>query len=323
MVFAVFVPFMLIGLIANLTERSPQYRWVTTALLALSNAFVLVSSLLVLLLQFAYQYAELPAEVLPFEPQWGLTAAILAITGFLSFLPLWPGLRKKLARLLNIDAESAVHTTGLVFAVYLVGLTLAQFPLLGGLTGLEALEVSMGSADLWMQALAMLLLGLIAVGLGLRRDGKQTAERLGLRWPSWQAWPTIVGLLVLLEGLDYAVSLGWNRLDPAGYELVGRISQKLFSDFFSLGGALALGLAAGLSEETLFRGALQPRFGVPLTSLLFAVSHIQYGFSPALLVILVISVVLGWLRKRWGLVACIVLHALYNIANVLLASYWP
>lgn len=323
MVFVVFVPFMLIALVANLTERSPQYRWVTTALLALCNALMLASSLLVMLMQVANQYTELPTEVLPFEPQWGKTAAILAMTGLLSFLPLWPALRRKLAGVMNIDAESAVHMTGLVFAVYLVGLTLAQFPLLGGLAGLDALDVSMSSADLWMQALAMLLLGLIAVGLGLRRDAKHAAERLGLHWPPWQAWPAILGLLVLLEGLDYAVSLGWSAWDPAGYETVGRISQKLFSDFFSLGGALALGLAAGLSEETLFRGAIQPRFGVPMTSLLFAISHIQYGFSPALLVILVISVVLGWLRKRWGLIACIVLHALYNIANVLLASYWP
>jgi membrane protease YdiL (CAAX protease family) len=323
MVFAVFVPFMLIALVVNLTERSPQYRWITTALLALSNSLVLLSAVPVLLMRFAYQSAEPPAEILPYEPDWGLTALSLAITGVLSFLPLWPRLRRWLSLRLNIDAQSSVHTMALVFAVYLVGLTLAQFPLLGGMEGLDALDVSMGSADLWIQALAMLLLSLIAVGLGLRRDGQETAERLGLRWPAWQAWPVVLGLVVLLEGLDYGVSLGWSTLDPAGYELVGRVSQELFGGFFSLGGALALGLAAGLSEETLYRGALQPRFGVLLTSILFASSHIQYGFSPALLVILVISVALGWLRKRWGLVACIALHALYNMANVLLASYWP
>ena len=32
---------------------------------------------------------------------------------------------------------------------------------------------------------------------------------------------------------------------------------------------------------------------------------------------------IGWLRKRSGLVACIVLHAAYNVVNLMLASLWP
>jgi membrane protease YdiL (CAAX protease family) len=88
-------------------------------------------------------------------------------------------------------------------------------------------------------------------------------------------------------------------------------------------GALAVGIAAGVSEETLFRGALQPRFGILVTSLLFAITHVQYAFTPATLVILVIGISLGWVRRRWGLPAAIVLHALYNMVNILLSSLWP
>jgi len=323
MVFGMLVPFMLVALVANLTERNRQYRWITQALLVLSNLLVLFSVLLVLLMKLAYGLSEVPLEMLPVEPRWGTAAAILALTGLLGFVPLVPGVRRLLAHGLDIDPDSTVHTTALVFAVYMVGLTLMQIPFIGGLEGLEKLEVSLGSLDLWLQALALLLMGLIGVGLGLRRGVKETAARLGLRWPSWRTWLGVIGLVILLQALDFGVAAGWHALDPASYERIGRISERLFGSFMSPWGALAVGIAAGLSEETLFRGALQPRFGIVLTSLLFAVSHVQYGFSPATLIIFVIGLILGWLRKRSGLVACIALHALYNIVNLLMASLWP
>ena len=56
---------------------------------------------------------------------------------------------------------------------------------------------------------------------------------------------------------------------------------------------LVLAAAAGLSEELLFRGALQPIFGIVPTSLIFAVSHVQYGLSPATLTVFLLSVILG------------------------------
>jgi len=323
MAFGMLVPFMLVALVANLTERNRQYRWITQALLVLGNLLVLFSALLVLLMKLAYGLSEAPLEMLPVEPRWGTAAAILALTGLLGFVPLVPGVRRLLARRLDIDPDSTVHTTALVFAVYMVGLTLMQIPFIGGLEGLEKLEVSLGSLDLWLQALALLLMGLIGVGLGLRRGVKETAARLGLRWPSWRTWLSVIGLVILLQALDFGVAAGWSALDPASYERIGRISERLFGGFMSPWGALAVGIAAGVSEETLFRGALQPRFGIVLTSLLFAVSHVQYGFSPATLIIFVIGLILGWLRKRSGLMACIALHALYNIVNLLMASLWP
>lgn len=322
MTFLVFVPFMLIALIANLSERNHQYRWVTYALLILSNLGVLLAALLMLLIKLAFDISEVPTG-LPFEPDWVMMAAILAITGLLGFVVLIRGLRCFLARWLDTDPDSSLHTTALVFAVYLVGLTLAQLPLVGGMEGLEKLEVSLGQSELWWQALAFLLMALIGVGLWLRRNVKETAVRLGLRWPSWRAWLGVAGLVLLLEGLDYGVAASWQALDPASYERIGRISEQLFGGLLTPWGALAVGLTAGVGEEMLFRGAVQPRFGVVLTSLLFAVTHVQYGCSPATLEILVIGLVLGWLRNRSGLVACMVVHAAYNSLNLLLASWWP
>ncbi|MBK6432580.1 MAG: CPBP family intramembrane metalloprotease [Anaerolineae bacterium] len=58
----------------------------------------------------------------------------------------------------------------------------------------------------------------------------------------------------------------------------------------------------------IFRGALQPRFGLILTSFLFAVIHVQYGLSPAVVQVFVLGLVLGIIRQRGNLtmsIACI------------------
>ena len=69
----------------------------------------------------------------------------------------------------------------------------------------------------------------------------------------------------------------------------------------------------------LFRGALQPIFGIVPTSLIFAVSHVQYGLSPATLTVFLLSVVLGIIRKRSNTTVAILVHAGYNFVLGLLS----
>jgi membrane protease YdiL (CAAX protease family) len=90
---------------------------------------------------------------------------------------------------------------------------------------------------------------------------------------------------------------------------VGDITTNLFNDLVSPLAALAVSLSAGVGEELLFRGALQPRFGLVLTSLLFAVGHAHYGLSPATVEVFVIGLVLGLVRRRINTTTCIVIHA--------------
>ncbi|MCA1738682.1 MAG: CPBP family intramembrane metalloprotease, partial [Actinobacteria bacterium] len=85
--------------------------------------------------------------------------------------------------------------------------------------------------------------------------------------------------------------------------------------------ALLIGIGAGLGEETLFRGALQPRLGITLTSLLWAGIHVQYGPSVLLLDIFVLSVALGFLRRRINTTATFLTHAGYNFLSVMLAYF--
>jgi membrane protease YdiL (CAAX protease family) len=107
-------------------------------------------------------------------------------------------------------------------------------------------------------------------------------------------------------------------VDPAGYDLLGQITESLFGNLVSVGGALLLGLSAGISEELLFRGAIQPRLGLLLATVLFAVGHLHFGLTLATLQIFVIGLVLGLVRNWTNTTVCILIHAGYNTVETLL-----
>ena len=95
--------------------------------------------------------------------------------------------------------------------------------------------------------------------------------------------------------------------------------QLLGSLFQSPLGILTLGLAAAIGEEPLFRGAMQPRFGVVLTALLFAVVHSNYGLSVSTVLVFVLGLVLAWLRIRHNTTTSMIAHATYNMTIGLMA----
>jgi membrane protease YdiL (CAAX protease family) len=115
--------------------------------------------------------------------------------------------------------------------------------------------------------------------------------------------------------MDYVVSAVWQWLWPLNYQMVTESNERLFAPFGSLVGALLLGLSAGIGEETLFRGALQPRLRIPLTALVFTLGHVQYTLSPALAQIFLIGLLLGWVREKTNTTTCVVAHAGYNFIS--------
>jgi membrane protease YdiL (CAAX protease family) len=81
-----------------------------------------------------------------------------------------------------------------------------------------------------------------------------------------------------------------------------------------------IGLTAGIGEELLFRGVLQPRYGIVLSSLLFTALHSQYGLSFVLAGLFGLSIVLGLVAKHFGTTHAIVAHAIYNMVAVAASS---
>ena len=81
------------------------------------------------------------------------------------------------------------------------------------------------------------------------------------------------------------------------------------------GQTLLLGLSAGIGEEITLRGALQPKLGIALTSLLFASLHVQYSWF-GMLALLFFGLLLGVIRRRTSTTVAIAVHALYDVLAV-------
>lgn len=319
------LPFILGAWLANYGERERRVRFLVLIMLGLINVFLLAIGLL---MAVAGQLQPEAAMGLPPDfPQidFGSVGLALLVTGLAACLPLIPFVRRLLARLIPIEADSLVHTTALVYAVYLVGNTLAAWPVINALAENEqfAQEVfsQFGPRDAWVTGLLFALMAVAGVGLFVRRNWREVVERLkvgglGLRELGWSA----VALVVLLA-IEVGISQAWQVLDPAGFERVGGLTEQFISPFLSPIGALTVGLSAGIGEELLFRGALQPRFGILFTTLLFTFAHAQYSLSPALLGIFVVGYGLGLIRNRINTTAAILVHAGFNFLQVIAMTY--
>ncbi|MEO0565779.1 MAG: CPBP family intramembrane glutamic endopeptidase, partial [Chloroflexota bacterium] len=90
------------------------------------------------------------------------------------------------------------------------------------------------------------------------------------------------------------------------------LSQSLWIAFLAAA-------SAAIGEEILFRGALQPIFGLIPTTLLFALLHSQYAFTPGSLAIVLVGGVFGWLKNRQRTTAAIIAHFTYNFVLLMFA----
>jgi membrane protease YdiL (CAAX protease family) len=308
---------------ANLGETRSAWRMLTYACLALLN----VGGLLLGLLTFAVPLLADLTQVPLSSSLQGFSFAAIGLaemaTSAVGIVCLLTPFRRLLARYFHIDPNSPVHTTALVFLLHLSATSLGT--LLGAGQWLTT-SLKLITVDTWAvvsgQAV-FLLLALTGTGLGLRRSARQTLQRLGLGGLSARflgiAALTVLAFLVM----DYVTSIVWYRFWPSSYQSIMDSSQQLFAGFVNPLGALTLALAAGIGEETLFRGALQPVFRVPLTALVFTLGHVQYGLSLATAEILVIGLALGWLRNRTNTTTCIVAHAAYNFLDLLIMPIFP
>lgn len=314
-------PFILGAWLANYAERRIVARSLMLVMLGSINLLLLAMGLLVVA-------AGSPAATMaPGIPQFDITRVGLAmlITGGLAFIPMIPPVRRLLARVISIDPDSLVHTTALVYAVYLVGSTLVSWPIVNALAKDEALAQEVfgrvGPADAWLTGLVFAAMAVVGVGLFVRRDWHEVAARLKLGGLSSRGVVWAAGALVLLLAIEVGISQAWQVLDPVSYERVGGLTDAFISSFLSPLGALTVGLSAGIGEELLFRGALQPRFGLLLTTLLFTLAHAQYSLSPALIGIFIVGYSLGVIRNRINTTAAILVHAGFNFLQVIAATY--
>ncbi len=346
-----FIPFFLILILANLADKrrlSGEERSSLAGLTYLLHivVFGLVTGAGAALQAFGLLFRlndQMRTEMLNAVRESGLASpgAIEAQLGSLEpiGIALWapaliapilllPPLRRLLAKLIPIDPRSSVHAVAISYIMLIViNLT---FTLAVGLETLadisEESPTSTGTLifSLWVQQLTFAVWALVGVGWLTRRKWLPSLERLGIVYPrpveiaiGIGAAIVLVPVILALENLAAQYGMGID-------EDVQRLSEALLGPLAgSFLGILTLGLAAGIGEETLFRGALQPRFGLLFTSILFAVVHSQYGISFSTLAVFVVGMILGLLRQRFNTTTCAITHAAYNIILGAYAFYGP
>jgi membrane protease YdiL (CAAX protease family) len=231
--------------------------------------------------------------------------------------------REALARVTPLDPDSAIDMTGLCMVLgllgFFVGTSLAPMA-----DEPPELIPSVGIVELVVQAAFFVAIAYIAVGLPYWRDLRAATERLDIVVPDLRT----IGIAIAATFACFVVAaiagLASQQFDPGLSESLDEVVDQMTAQVQNPIGAVVLGASAGIGEEAIFRGALLPRYGIIIPSLLFMMLHgPQYGFNLALLGLFGVSIILGLVRMHVNTTAAMITHALFNAVQVLALSSMP
>lgn len=254
----------------------------------------------------------------------GTTGGWLALGLGLGFaLPLVRPFRVALARVTPLDPASPIDFSGLAVLLAMVAYliyTLLVLPPADANSNDTVITSGATITSLVINVAAFVLLAYVAVGYRISRNGQEATERLGLRWPGVQQ--VGIGLAAVIPA--FVFSLGASVLTQIFQpEYVDRLQEtvtEMTTGVQNPAGALLLGISTGVGEEVLFRGAIQPRYGIVVASLFWSLLHVQYELTWVIAGIFAMGVMLGLIRKHVGTTAAIITHAVYNAIIVLIQS---
>ena len=337
------IPFMLLVVLAYRSDSPP--RW--TQALTLAYWILLTTGIGFLAMMLTVAVIALPSlgDITNLDPAQAraanvdfslnqgvrMLAAFVALfaAGAMSLLCFLPAVRRKFAQLIDIDPRSFVHATALatVFAIMLMSI----IPLLavGGPPAMPLLQLQMKGADApdadeqlrtTFYSFVWAVPGtFLAVGYPLRRKLREAQQRLALVRPTVRQLLLSVVMIGALLGvmplMGYGIEFLWKAL---GWPITDEESIKqLFGFTTGLVGATVAAVVAGLGEELVFRGVLQPRLGIFLPALMFTAVHaLQYNFD-ALLQVFFLGVVFGLIRKRTNTTTSAIIHGGYDFVLLL------
>ncbi|MCB0125255.1 MAG: CPBP family intramembrane metalloprotease [Caldilineaceae bacterium] len=322
-----FAPLFLIVGLANLAEGAREHEKPFQGLAIAGYLLLSLLYLAAILIGLSLE-TVLAALDTTFQPDsLSLLTAGLWIPGLVGILLLLPPVRRLLSYVTNIDPGSPVHAVALSLTMLvLVNLFVTLGIGLGNLAESLAAQGEAGAAatttlGLWLQQIFTALLALVGVGWLTRRDWRQALQRLGIVKPTVRQLLIgfflgllMVPVIMVIEQLAGYYNIGMDEnVSDLTEQLLGSVLTTPF-------GIFTIGAAAALGEETIFRGAIQPRFGLVLTALLFALVHSNYGLTLSTLIVFVVGMILGLLRKRYNTTTSMMMHATYNIALALLTT---
>lgn len=237
--------------------------------------------------------------------------------GLALLLPLISSFRKLLAKYTPYDPASPIDLTGLAILLTLIAFLGVSVLTTGDSSDdLVATSTFTLVVSLIVTMLTFVSLAYISVGYRFWRNGYEATERLGIRKPSIMTILIGVGYVIPVLIMNLIGGLLTQIFQPDRTADLDQTLNAMTDGILTPAGALLIGLTAGIGEELFFRGALQPRFGIILTSFAFALMHTQYELTWVILGMFGIGILLGLERQRYGTVAAIITHATMNIIAV-------
>jgi uncharacterized protein len=243
-------------------------------------------------------------------------ALLLLVIAGTTIVPMFKRVRLLLARLTPIDPNSTVDISGVIVAFWFASLSI--YTLLTVSLEEAAAQANITVSLSIITVLAYPALAFSLVGPWITRSARESIKRLGLELPTLRQVGISLGLVVPLLIFGIGIDAIGRTLQPDLYEKLEQVVKAMSSNVTNPFIALVLAFSAGIGEEILFRGAIQPRLGIWFTALLFAVAHTQYGLTFGILSIFLIGIVLGYQRKYMNTTACIITHGAYNTVAFLL-----
>lgn len=147
---------------------------------------------------------------------------------------------------------------------------------------------------------------------------------------------------VLIEGQPFVAQIGWGITFGLAISVPSTVVVFFVPLFFSLRRQLLdlvsrldldalnplwISLSAGVGEELLFRGALQPILGIWWASFIFTLAHFRSGQFHSMnwqkliyaTSVFIGGLFLGYVFLEIGLIAAIVTHAIVNVVSLFTA----
>lgn len=264
-----------------------------------------------------------------------LSAVLTALDGVVSLRALTGPIRHKMGMLDSImsikvfQPYSIPHLVGLflyisTFAYFLMNTEMSgfQFPSI-------PLPVPVTIEQLVSyNGLGLVILSFCGVGIFVARRPKEAAFRLGWVKPTLPQVGIGIGLVVFSFVYDLLWSLFTHN---QGGDLASKLSSYNSGTFSVTGGfeaavflALATALCAGIGEETLIRGALQPAFGILPAAFLHGILHAQFSHAPMFIIQVAIwSCCMGLVRRFTNTTTTIIGHAGFNLVTTFLFAFNP
>ncbi|PKP59735.1 MAG: hypothetical protein CVT88_04770, partial [Candidatus Altiarchaeales archaeon HGW-Altiarchaeales-1] len=301
-IYLIFIPFLI--LIIALNKVKAHFFWIFNRILTILCSLTLFLSGIFVLFASTSLFISI----------------LLILAGLLILLLLHEKFRENLIKIghLNIESENPRHYFALLLFFCILFAAIISFLWMtetGETIFKTEINAQFNIMDVVINEIFYLAIAIFGYGYLTRRNLKETLNSLGVKKLNFSG---IVFGFIAGIGLIFLVIIFSLIFQHFGLE---EENTDWLKNLISVQNAFIIGLSAGICEEILFRGALQPKFGIILTALLFTSLHMQYPALWMLFIIFTIGVILGYVRKMTNTTTAIIVHSTYNTVQMLMLCF--